>query len=75
MKKIALWTILFTAVATPAMATFWVVQDTTTQKCAVVEQAQKPISTARTTVIGDAHATRAEAESVANRNVQCGGAD
>jgi hypothetical protein len=72
-KKLALWTIVFVGVATPAMAAnFWVVKDAATQKCTIVEQDQKPGST---TVIGNAHATRAEAESVVNRNVQCGGAD
>jgi len=74
-KKIALAAILFAAAGSAAMAAnFWVVQDTASKKCAIVAQAQKP-SIAGTTVIGEAHATRTEAQSSLNRTLRCGGTE
>jgi vancomycin permeability regulator SanA len=50
----------FAAFATPALAEFYVVQDTTTKRCTIVEQ--KP-TTQTTVVVGDSrYTTRQEAE-------------
>jgi len=62
MKKIALASVLL-ALATPALAQeFYVVQDTATKRCTIVEQ--KPTVTTTTVVSpsGATYKTRAEAE-------------
>jgi hypothetical protein len=53
---------LVTAFATPALADFWIVQDSGTKKCTIVEK--KPTDTKVTVVGGDGkvYKTRAEAE-------------
>jgi hypothetical protein len=65
--------IILAALVTPALAAeYWVVQDTSTQQCSIVEK--KP--TADTgKVIGNSFQTRAEAENSMGRMRKCGGSD
>ena len=50
------------AIATPSLAAeFYIVQDTSTKRCSIVEQ--RPTATTTTTVVGDkTYTTRTEAE-------------
>jgi vancomycin permeability regulator SanA len=54
--------VVITALATPALADFWIVQDSSTKKCTIVEK--KPTDTKVVVVGGDGkvYKTRAEAE-------------
>jgi vancomycin permeability regulator SanA len=57
------------AFATPAMADFYVVQDTSTKRCTIVEE--KP-STSTTVVVGSSmFSTRTEAETAMKRTEVC----
>ena len=72
MKKILLATVLGTGFfATPALADFYIVQDTTTKKCTIVDQ--KPTTTTTTVVGGDGkvYTTRTEAESAMKTEKIC----
>ena len=55
-------TALLAALTAPAFADFWIVQDTTTKRCTIVEQ--KPTTSTMTVVGGDGsvYRTRVEAE-------------
>lgn len=61
MKTLALATLIF-AVATPALAAdeFWIVRDTSTKKCTIVQQ--KPTTTTSMVIGNSAFKTRVEAE-------------
>ncbi len=54
--------VVITAFATPALADFWIVQDSSTKKCTIVEK--KPTDTKVVVVGGEGkvYKTRAEAE-------------
>jgi hypothetical protein len=54
--------VVFVAFATPAFADFWIVQDSSTKKCTIVDK--KPTDTKVVVVGGDGkvYTTRAEAE-------------
>jgi hypothetical protein len=55
-------TVAIAAFATPALADFWIVQDSSTKRCNIVEQ--RPTTTTTTIVGGDkVYKTRVEAES------------
>ena len=60
--KILAAAVVVTAFATPAFADFWIVQDSTTKKCTIVEK--KPTDTKVVVVGGDGkvYTTRAAAE-------------
>jgi hypothetical protein len=54
-------TVAIAAFATPALADFWIVQDSSTKRCRIVEQ--RPTTTTTTIVGGDTiFKTRVEAE-------------
>ena len=60
--KLLATTVLVAAFATPAFADFWIVQDTSSKRCSIVEQ--KPTTTTMTVVGGDGsvYKSRTEAE-------------
>jgi hypothetical protein len=63
MKKIVLASLLVAGIATPTLAAeFYIVQDTATKKCTIVDK--KPTDTTTTTVVGDGtvYTTRTQAE-------------
>jgi hypothetical protein len=62
MHKLLIGSILLTAFATPALADdFYIVQDSTTKRCHIVEQSP---TTTTTTIVGDGtYTSRVEAES------------
>jgi vancomycin permeability regulator SanA len=71
MKKTSLAILAVVAIATPALAAeFYVVQDTSTKRCTIVEQ--KPTSTTMV-VVGDGkvYATRAEADAAVKTIAVC----
>ena len=62
MKKLLIASVAIAAFATPALADFWIVQDSSTKKCTIVDK--KPTVTTTTVVGGDGkvYKTREEAE-------------
>lgn len=70
MKKMILATTLL-AFATPALADFYIVQDTSTKKCTIVDK--KPTTTTTTVVGGDGkvYTTRVEAENAMKTEKIC----
>jgi hypothetical protein len=70
MIKYGLCGIVLTAVVTPALAAnkFYVVRDTTTKRCSIVEQ--KPTATTMK-VVGPAHKTQAMAEKTMKAAMAC----
>jgi hypothetical protein len=61
MQKLLIGSILLTAFAVPAVADdFYIVQDSTTRRCHIVEQ--RPTTTTTTIVGDDTYTTRVEAE-------------
>ena len=70
-KKIIIGATLLTAfVATPVLADFWIVQDTSTMKCTIVEQ--KPTVTTMTVVGGNkVYKTRVEADNALKTEKIC----
>jgi hypothetical protein len=71
MKKVLIATVAVAALATPALADFWIVQDTSTKRCPIVEQ--KPTATTMTVVGGDGkvYKTRVEADSALKTEKIC----
>jgi hypothetical protein len=71
MKKLLVATVAIAAFATPALADFWIVQDTTTKRCTIVEQ--KPTVATMTVVGGDGkvYKTRAEADNALKTEKIC----
>ena len=66
MKKMRLLAaaVAIAAFATPALADFWIVQDSSTKRCNIVEQRPTTTTTTTTIVGGDrVYKTRVEAES------------
>lgn len=57
------------AFATPAMADFYVVQDTSTKRCTIVEQ--KPTTSTTVVVGGGTFTSRTEAETAMKRTEVC----
>jgi hypothetical protein len=62
MKKLLIASVAIAAFATPALADFFIVQDTATKKCTIVDK--KPTVTTTTVVGGDGkvYKTKVEAE-------------
>ena len=59
--KLLVATVAIATFATPALADFWIVQDSSTKRCTIVEQ--RPTTTTTTIVGGDTvFKTRVEAE-------------
>jgi hypothetical protein len=71
MKKLLIASVAIAAFATPALADFWIVQDTTTKRCTIVEQ--KPTVTTMTVVGGDGkvYKTRVEADNAMKTEKIC----
>jgi predicted CoA-binding protein len=68
-KLLAATVVVVGAFTTPALADFWIVQDSSTKHCSIVEQ--RPTTTA-TTIVGDREfKTRAEADSQMKRVEVC----
>jgi hypothetical protein len=63
MKKLIIASVAIATFATPALADFYIVQDTSTKKCTIVDK--KPTVTTTTVVggSGKVYKTRTEAES------------
>jgi hypothetical protein len=59
--KLLAATVVVAAFATPALADFWIVQDSSSRRCNIVEQ--RPTTTTTTIVGNREFKTRAEAES------------
>jgi hypothetical protein len=59
--KLLAATVVVAAFTTPALADFWIVQDSSTKRCNIVEQ--RPTTTATTIVGNREYKTRVEAES------------
>jgi len=62
---------LVVAFAVPALAAseFYLVQDTASKKCSIVEA--KPTAASTTTVVGAVHKTKAEAEAAMKADKSC----
>jgi hypothetical protein len=60
--KLLVATVAIAAFASPALADFWIVQDSSTKRCTIVEQ--RPTTTTTTTIVGGdtVFKTRVEAE-------------
>jgi hypothetical protein len=59
--KLLAATIVIAALTTPALADFWIVQDSSTKRCNIVEQ--RPTTTTTTMIVGNKeYKTRIEAE-------------
>jgi hypothetical protein len=76
MKKILLATVLGTGFfATPALADFYIVQDTTTKKCTIVDKKPTTTTTTTTTTVvggdGKVYTTRTQAESAMKTEKIC----
>jgi hypothetical protein len=71
MKKLLIAGVAIAAIATPALADFWIVQDTATKRCTIVEQ--KPTVTTTTVVGGDGkvYKTRVEADNALKTEKVC----
>jgi hypothetical protein len=68
-KLLAATVVVVAAFTTPALADFWIVQDSSTKHCSIVEQ--RPTTTT-TTIVGDREfKTRAEADSQMKRVEVC----
>jgi hypothetical protein len=72
MLRLTVIVFLAAALGTPALAaTFWVVQDTTTKKCSIIEQDQQP-SGDNVKVVGSPYKDQQTAENEINHILACG---